>query len=423
MNRRRGRRSLRPWYLYLFGAIAIAFVAFGVSELGTATGSTTRRSTEVVTAENGVVQTSVSGTGNVEPTIDDAVNFATSGTLKTIDVKVGEHVRKGQLIATLDPTSAELTLEQAQETLTAAEDSLTEEEDGDSSSSSSSSSGSTKSDTGTSTTSSKPSASEIEQAEAQIQSDEATVTADQKALDETKLYAPVSGTIASTAGDAIGDEISGGSSSSASSAASSASSSGGSSSTSSTGFVTIINSRTLTMTVSLSEDDISEVKVGQIATVDMTALSGVELAAKVTSISPLGTTSDDVTSYDVTVTTTQSNAKVLPGMSATAEIVTDQQQGVTLPTEAITGDTVQLYKDGRTTTQAVTVGLRGTSRAVVTSGLAAGDEVKVTVTLPSLGTGNSSTTSTTSATGGTSFGGGGFPGATGGAGSFGGGAP
>ena len=37
----------------------------------------------------------------------------------------------------------------------------------------------------------------------------------------------------------------------------------------------------MTMTVSLSEDDISSVKVGQIATVSITALSGVELAGHV----------------------------------------------------------------------------------------------------------------------------------------------
>ena len=79
----------------------------------------------------------MSGTGNVEPGVDDAVNFATSGTLKTIDVTVGQHVKKGQLIATLDPTSAQLTLSEAQDALTSAKDQLTSIEDGDSTSSSS----------------------------------------------------------------------------------------------------------------------------------------------------------------------------------------------------------------------------------------------------------------------------------------------
>jgi macrolide-specific efflux system membrane fusion protein len=116
-------------------------------------------------------------------------------------------------------------------------------------------------------------------------------------------------------------------------------------------------------------------------------------------------------------------------MSATANIVTGQAQGVTLPTDALTaggsGDTVQLYSGGKTTTQSVTVGLRGTSRAVITNGLKAGKQVQVTVSLPALGTSSTSTTSTTSSPFGSSgVGGGGFPGGGGSLPSFaGGGAP
>jgi multidrug efflux pump subunit AcrA (membrane-fusion protein) len=136
MNRRHPRRSSRPWHLYLFGVIAIVVVALGIGELGTPA-SSARTSTELVTAADGVVQTTVSGTGNVEPSTDDDVNFATSGTLKSVDVKVGQRVKKGQLIATLDSSSARLTLQQAQATLTAAEDNLTATENGQSTSSSS----------------------------------------------------------------------------------------------------------------------------------------------------------------------------------------------------------------------------------------------------------------------------------------------
>ena len=66
----------------------------------------------------------------------------------------------------------------------------------------------------------------------------------------------------------------------------------------------------MTMTVSFSEYDISKVKVGQTATVSITALSGVELAGHVSSISPLGTDQLRVVSYDATLTLTQSNSKV-----------------------------------------------------------------------------------------------------------------
>ena len=95
-----------------------------------------------MTAEDGVVQTTVSGTGNVEPATDQVVNFATSGTLESIYVQVGQHVNKGQLLATLSPTSDQLALDQADANLAAAKDNLTSAEDGTSSSSGSSGSGS-----------------------------------------------------------------------------------------------------------------------------------------------------------------------------------------------------------------------------------------------------------------------------------------
>ena len=75
------------------------------------------------------------------------------------------------------------------------------------------------------------------------------------------------------------------------------------------------------MTVAFSESDITKVKVGQPATVTLDALSGVELAAHVSSISTLGTDNDGVVSYDSTLTLDQHNSSVRPGMSASAAVV------------------------------------------------------------------------------------------------------
>jgi multidrug efflux pump subunit AcrA (membrane-fusion protein) len=177
----------------------------------------------------------------------------------------------------------------------------------------------------------------------------------------------------------------------------------------------------MTMTVTLSEDDITTVKVGQPATVSISALSGVELGAVVSSISPVGTSSDGVVSYSSTITLTQSNPAVRPGMSATVSIITGQAQGVTVPNQAITGTgsigTVDVLKNGKVTPTQVVVGLRGTERSVILSGLSAGEELQVTITLPALGTSTSSSSTssgtlggTTSGFGGRGFGGGGFGG-------------
>jgi multidrug efflux pump subunit AcrA (membrane-fusion protein) len=523
MNSRRDRPS-RPWLLYALGVVAIAVAVLAVTEIGPPT-SSARTSKQIVTAEQGVVQSTVTGSGNVAAGTDVTVNFNTSGTLQDVYVKQGQHVNGGQLLADLDPTSADLQLSQAQSQLTAAEDQLTCLQDqttancgsggsgsgssgSGSSSSGSSGSGSTTSftpssggtveyasyepgtttrsgktkkpktgsgetpsgsggtkitkttpsvtvtvvvpstklpssggssaakstSTPTTTTTSTPSPSSLASAQASVYSAQAAVHTAEIATNNTKLYAPTSGTIASLSSLGPGDSVSAGGSSSGSSSSSSSSSSSGSgsstggaatagslgdsgsssSSSSSTGFAEIVNTNSLTMTVAFSESDISKVKVGQAATVSLDALAGVQLAAHISSIALVGTTSSSVVSYDATLTLDQNDSRVKPGMSASASVITGQASGVTVPNAAVTGSgslgTVTLQKNGKDVSQQVVVGLRGDSRTQIISGVNAGDQLVITIALPSLG----STTTGSSGTGSGTLGGGGLGGLGGG---------
>ena len=409
-SRRRGRSLRHSIYLGGLALVAGAVGVLAVSQLGIPS-SSARTTTEVVTAESGVVQTTVSGSGNVAAGIDDEVNFATSGTLNRVYVHEGQHVTKGQILATLDPTSAQLTLAEANETLTAAEADLADAEDGSSSSTT------------------------IDEDEITVKSDEETVKNDKLALAETTLRAPASGTIASLEDLFPGDSVEAGSSSSGSSSngSSSNSSSNGSSSSSSgsgsgtttssgattagsvggsssssssssssdssgSSFAEIINTSSLTMTVAVSEGDIGGVKVGQPATVTIDAISGLELAAHVAAISANATDSSDVVSYEVTLKLDQTDSLVRSGMSASAEVIVAQASGVTLPNGAVSGSgsegAVTLDQDGRRVQREVVVGLRGTTRTQIVSGLEAGDELIVTQTLPTVGSSSSATTGT-----------------------------
>src|SRR3984885_13742257 len=518
MSTRRDRPP-RPWFLYALAVVAVAVAVLAVTQIGPPT-SSARTSKEIVTAEQGVVQSTVSGSGNIAAGTDDTINFNTSGTLQDVYVHAGQHVNAGQLIADLDPTAAQLSLDQANESLTAAQDNLsclqgvTSDCGSGGSGSVSSGSGSSgsasttsytaptggtieyasfkpptgtgkgkgkgktgsgtvvatkttpsvtvtvvvpsttpsKSGSGsgsggssashsspTTTTTSPPSPGSLASAQASVYSAQASVHNAEIALNATKLYAPVSGTIASLSSLTPGDSVSGGGSASSSSSTGSSSSSassgsgttagrlGGSSSSSSSssasGFAEIINTNTLTMTVAFSESDISKVAVNQPATVTLDALSGVELAAHVSSISLVGTTSSSVVSYDATLTLNQNDSRVKPGMSASASVITGQAQGVTVPNAAVTGTgslgTVNLLKNGKTVSQQVVVGLRGTSQTQIVSGLKAGAQVVVTETLPSLGSGSAAGASGALGTG-RLGGAAGVGGALGGAGGFGG---
>lgn len=401
-HRHRWRRAIA---LALLGLAVVVVGFLAVSEIGTPA-SSARTETEYVTATDGVVQTTASGTGNVAAGTDDHVNFATSGTLEHVYVHQDEQVTKGQILATLDPTSAQLTLEEANATLTAAQDTLSEAEDSSSSS--------------TTTT--------VDADELAVEQDEQTVKSDEGALSQATLRAPATGTIASLedlspgesvqAGSSSSDASSGGSSSASSTASSSTT--GASTTSSNSSFAEIINTKTLTMTVAISEADIGEIKVGQPATVTMDALSGVELAARVATISPTATDSDDVVSYDVTLDLDQTDSQVLSGMSASAVVIVDQASGVTVPNDVVTGSgsegSVTLDVDGKRVARQVVVGLRGATRSVITSGLTSGDELVVSQTLPSPDSGSTTTTSSSGSLSGVLGGSSGVAGALGAAG-------
>ena len=439
MAERRGR----PWHLYLLMVVGVVLAILALSEIGPPT-SSARTVTQTVTAEKGVVQSSVTGSGNIEAGSDEDVNFQTNGTLSAVDVHVGQHVTKGQLLATLDSTSAQLALNQAEASLTAAEDQLSSAESGSSTSSTSGSGGSGGSTSSPATTTS--SAASTASAQAAVDSAQASVDTAQTALDQTRLYAPISGTVASLASLSPGDTVSAGTTGNASGSSTSSSSSGtsassGSSTTGSSGtsagtlgstasgsssssasssspFVEIVSTKSLDMTVAFSESDVNKLKVGQAATVTPDALSGVELGAHVTSISPVGTTSSNVVSYTATLTLDQSPSNVKPGMSASAAVIVDQAQGVNIPNAAVSGTgsltTVTVLRNGKQTQQQVAVGLRGDNRTQIISGLTAGEQVVIKTTLPALSSATTSTTSSSGTLGGATARPGGFGGGAGG---------
>jgi len=91
------------------------------------------------------------------------------------------------------------------------------------------------------------------------------------------------------------------------------------------------------------------------------------------------TSTSGAVSYDVTFQLDQGAEGLKVGMSATAEVVIKQAEGVNVPTSAIKADSVTILRDGKQITQQVTTGLAGDSTTIVLSGLKAGE----TVLLPS----------------------------------------
>jgi hypothetical protein len=167
------------------------------------------------------------------------------------------------------------------------------------------------------------------------------------------------------------------------------------------------------LVVALSESEIGNVHVGQIATLTIEALNGRKVGAHVTRVAQTPTSTSGAVSYDVTFKLDQGATGLKVGMSATADVVIKQAEGVNVPTSAIKGGSVTALRAGKQVSEQVTTGLAGDSSTIILSGLKAGE----TVVLPSTATSTSSSGGSSlgsrgkSAGGGlgSSLGGGGFP--------------
>jgi multidrug efflux pump subunit AcrA (membrane-fusion protein) len=257
------------------------------------------------------------------------------------------------------------------------------------------------------------------------------VSEDDKTLSETTLTSPVAGTVTALDGS-VGESVSG-SGSSASSSTGSTSSSGtsssstgtastgsSSSSSSSSSFITITDLGQLEVVAGFAEADISNIKIGQPATITLAALTNVELTGKVTAVAPTSTVSSNVVTYDVTIAVDDPPSNVKIGMTADVSVITASKTGVLeVPSAAVTTtgttSTVTLLQGGKQTTKTVVLGLVGSSTTQILSGVSAGQVLVEPTATTSSGTSSSTSSSSTSSgslsTGGLSTGG------------FGGGAP
>jgi HlyD family secretion protein len=201
--------------------------------------------------------------------------------------------------------------------------------------------------------------------------------------------------------------------------------------------LTVVDNTTLRVKVSIDELDISKVQVGQKAEITFDALSGKTYDGNVDSISPVGTSTNGVTTYDAVISIKNPDG-VRIGMNANVDIlVSDKQDALTIPSEALiqkNGNDYVLVADPNSSSQGnnttstntkrqygngngnsnnkttsgqskgklvqVQVGLENSNMVEITSGLNEGD--KVLIALPQ----TSSSNSKNSMSGGMGFGGG-----------------
>jgi membrane fusion protein, macrolide-specific efflux system len=362
------RRTRRQWLVNTGLAVALAAVVGAgvvISTSGNASGADTS-ALRTVAVRTGDVTAQVSADGSVEAVNEVAANFGTSGTIQTLTVKVGDTVTKGEVVATLDSAAAERALEVARLQLKSAKEQLSSAEDG-----------TTTTDPTTHVTTTTVNESQVASAKAQVIQAQATYDDAKDAVAATTLYAPISGTVLEVNGK-VGQTSGSSSSSSGSSQPGSTSSS-----SSSSDLVVIANLAALQVSVSVPESDIGSLAVGQAATVTFPAVSGASAKGRITSIDPVGTTSNSVVTFGVVVRLSGVPKSIRLGQSASVTITTDSATGVlVVPSTAVTTNgsrsTVLLLKDGQQVRTQVTVGVAGDSWTEITKGVSSGDQVVLT---------------------------------------------
>jgi len=114
------RRPSR-WLTYLLVVLCLAAIAVAVVIVGPA-GSPGATTTERdVQAQRGVVQSTVSGSGNLEPAKQLDLDFGVDGTVTKVSVEPGDEVASGDVLARLDDSDAKVALSEARAQLAEAE--------------------------------------------------------------------------------------------------------------------------------------------------------------------------------------------------------------------------------------------------------------------------------------------------------------
>jgi len=296
----------------------------------------------ITTVDTGTLVASVSATGNLVPVQQFTLDFANPGRLAEVNVKPGDKVTKGQVLARIDDRAAQ---DEVAKTTAVMDDANTQlSRDG--------------------VVSTSLSADRLAVAIAT-----ADLHAAQRALADTALVAPADALVASVA-NRPGELV--GATTPAAKTADSPVASGG-------GFISLSDVSALPLRVAFSEADSVRIKVGQSTQVTFDALAGRTVEGTVSTVLTTPTVVNNVVTYPVTVTFPLFDG-VRPGMTANVAVAVDKRESVlVIPNAAIAtvGEftEVVVVSGSRQTYRPVKLGLQGDSTSEVVSGLQPGERI------------------------------------------------
>ncbi len=369
----------------VIGLVALAVLAgVGIGLYGVLGGSRAEQPTGPTYAvQMGTLTVSASASGTIEPHIQVDVKSKASGEVTKLLVQEGDVVHTGQLLVELDPTDAQRAVQSAQVDLAKVRAQLEEaranlagsqadQQDADTSehvAHQGAGMGVVSSESERTATHAAAVAknsvamrrAQVAEIRAQVESSQLALADAQKRLSETKITAPMSGTVLSTAVE-VGSIV----------ASAVNTVSGG------TPVLTIADLTDLRVIGQLDESQVAKVHVGQDATVRVDAYPNRAFTARVERVSPLGVTTSNVVTFDVETIITDSHRDLLrSGMSADLDITVQKIQGLLVPLTAVRSQGRQRFvvmASGQS--RPIRTGVTDGTDILVRSGLSAGDRIE-----------------------------------------------
>ncbi|WP_274652959.1 efflux RND transporter periplasmic adaptor subunit [Paenibacillus humicola] len=290
---------MKKWWVLGIGVLIVAaavvvYFRYYPKETQAAAGP----AVQTTQVRKGTIAVTVDGTGSISPADTETVKSGGQGTIDTVNVKVGDNVKKGAVLATIEGEdnssqikSAQLDLEKQQLQLQNTEDQLKGETD--------------EQQIANIKLNIQQTQLDMEQTQEQI------ADLEDKAKNQT-IVSPIDGTVTTVSaapGDMLGNQAS--------------------------DLFTIADYKHLEIVVSVDELDIAKVKTGQEAAISVEAQSDKAYTGKVVQIADEGTSSNGVASFDVTIAIDNPDG-LKSGMSAEATIQVDKKDNILmLPIDAV----------------------------------------------------------------------------------------
>jgi HlyD family secretion protein len=283
-------------------------------------GDTPSYRTEPVTL--GDIQQTVTATGTVNAVTTVQVGTQVSGTIKTLYVDFNSRVKKGQLIAQIDPSTFESQVQQAKANLLSAEANLEKAQTALANDKKTFERNKellakkliAQSDLDTAETTYQSDKAQVASAKAQIEQAKASLDYARQNLAYTRIVSPVDGVVISRAVD-VGQTVA-------------------ASFQTPTLFTIAQDLTKMQIDTNVAESDIGVVKVGQEVEFTVDAYPDTTFKGKVWQIRQAPITVQNVVTYDVVIQVNNRDLKLMPGMTANVSVIIVTRHGVLRITNA-----------------------------------------------------------------------------------------